>query len=167
MDVESFALSCCPVVAKTIIRTAEMADIAIRFRECRARDHQNLFPHFGEAGEAIFAVEEIEDGGHDRPPSSDQTLRYHFSPVQYVIWITAPLKELGRSTRSALDQQVRSSGRRARLMSMPLTIPRRKHALQRASVRRPRRISSSRYVPSCQGDWLYLKIALACFSKGP
>jgi hypothetical protein len=72
MNVESFALWGCPVVPNTVIRTAEMADIAVRFWNRRARDHQKLFPHFGEAGKAIFAVEEIEDGGHDRPPSSDQ-----------------------------------------------------------------------------------------------
>jgi hypothetical protein len=30
---------------------------------------QKLFPHFGEAGAAVFAVEEVEYGGHDRTPS--------------------------------------------------------------------------------------------------
>jgi hypothetical protein len=28
-------------------------------------------PHFVEAGAAVFPVKEIEDGGHDRPPSFD------------------------------------------------------------------------------------------------
>jgi hypothetical protein len=32
---------------------------------------QKLFPHFGEAGTAVFAVEEVEYGGHDRTPSFD------------------------------------------------------------------------------------------------
>jgi hypothetical protein len=30
----------------------------------RGRD-QKLFPHFGEPGTAVFAVEELEYGGHD------------------------------------------------------------------------------------------------------
>jgi hypothetical protein len=29
------------------------------------RRDQKLFPHFGEAGAAVFAVEEVEHGGHD------------------------------------------------------------------------------------------------------
>jgi hypothetical protein len=29
---------------------------------------QKLFPHFGEARTAIFAVEQVEYGGHDRTP---------------------------------------------------------------------------------------------------
>jgi len=71
MNVESFVPWGCPVVANTAIRTAAIADIAIRFWDRRARDQKKLFPHFGEAGTAVFAVKEIEDGGHDRPPSSD------------------------------------------------------------------------------------------------
>jgi hypothetical protein len=66
----SFLLLCgCPVVVKTVIRTTEMAHIAIHFRDRRARDQKKLFPHFGEASTAVFTVEEIEDGWHDRPPS--------------------------------------------------------------------------------------------------
>ena len=30
------------------------------------RRDQKLFPHFGEAGTALFAVEEVEYGGHDQ-----------------------------------------------------------------------------------------------------
>jgi hypothetical protein len=29
------------------------------------RRDQKLFPHFGEAGTTVFAVEEVEYGGHD------------------------------------------------------------------------------------------------------
>jgi len=29
------------------------------------RRDQKLFPHFGEAGTAVFAVKEVEYGGHD------------------------------------------------------------------------------------------------------
>jgi len=29
------------------------------------RRDQKLFPHFGEAGAAVFAVEQVEYGGHD------------------------------------------------------------------------------------------------------
>jgi hypothetical protein len=40
--------------------------IAKRFRDIMpvGRD-QKLFPHLGEAGTAVFAVQEIEYGGHD------------------------------------------------------------------------------------------------------
>jgi hypothetical protein len=40
--------------------------IAKRFRDLMpvGRD-QKLFPHLGEAGTAVFAVQEIEYGGHD------------------------------------------------------------------------------------------------------
>ena len=31
----------------------------------RRETNQKLFPHFGEAGTAVFAVEEVEYGGHD------------------------------------------------------------------------------------------------------
>ena len=40
------------------------------------RRDQKLFPHFGEAGTAIFAVEEVEYGGHDQP----RCLIYTISP---------------------------------------------------------------------------------------
>ena len=33
---------------------------------------QKLFPHFGEAGSAIFLIQEIEYGGHDSLPSFDR-----------------------------------------------------------------------------------------------
>jgi hypothetical protein len=72
----SFVLCGCPIVVKTAIPTsgaARMADSAIRFWDLMAlsRDQKKLFPHFGEAGTAIFAVEEVEDGGHDRTPLFD------------------------------------------------------------------------------------------------
>jgi hypothetical protein len=78
----SFLLCCCPVVANTVIRIAEMADVAIHFRDRGARNQKKLLPHFGKAGTAVFAVEEIKDGGHDRPPSFDRrhttiSLRVH------------------------------------------------------------------------------------------
>jgi hypothetical protein len=74
--VASFALCGCPVVAKTTIPTsgaAGIADIAIRFWDHMAlsRDQKKLFPHFGEAGTAVFVVKEVEYGGHDRTPSFD------------------------------------------------------------------------------------------------
>jgi len=75
VNLPSFVLSGCPIVAKTAIPTsgaARMADIAIRFWDLMARSRdQKLFPHFGEAGAAVFAVEEVEYGGHDRTPSFD------------------------------------------------------------------------------------------------
>ena len=49
-----------------------MADIAIRCDlVALSRDQKKLFSHFGEAGTAVFAVEEVEYGGHDRTPSFD------------------------------------------------------------------------------------------------
>jgi hypothetical protein len=40
--------------------------IAKRFRDLMpVRRDQKLFPHLGEAGTAVFAVQEIEYGGHD------------------------------------------------------------------------------------------------------
>jgi hypothetical protein len=73
VNLASFVLCGCPIVAKTAIPTggpARMADIAIRFWDLMAlsRDQKKLFPHFGEAGTAVFAVEEVEYGGHDRTP---------------------------------------------------------------------------------------------------
>jgi hypothetical protein len=75
VNLASFVLCGCPIVAKTAIPTsgaARMADIAIRFWDLMARSRdQKLFPHFGEAGTAVFAVEEVEYGRHDRTPSFD------------------------------------------------------------------------------------------------
>jgi hypothetical protein len=73
VNVASFVLCGCPIVAKTAIPTsgaARIADIAIRFWDHMAlsRDQKKLFPHFGEAGTAVFAVKEVEYGGHDRNP---------------------------------------------------------------------------------------------------
>jgi hypothetical protein len=36
-----------------------------------SRDQKKLFPHFSEASTAVFAVEEVEYGGHDRTPLFD------------------------------------------------------------------------------------------------
>jgi len=76
------------MVAKTAIPTggaARMADIAIRFWDFLAlsREQQKLLPHFGEAGTAVFAVEEIDYGGHDLPLSFD---RYHQFPLYHLSW---------------------------------------------------------------------------------
>jgi hypothetical protein len=75
VNVGRFALCGCPIVAKTAIPTsgaAKMTDIAIR-RDLAAlsRDQKKLFSHFGEAGTTVFAVEEVEYGGHERTPSFD------------------------------------------------------------------------------------------------
>jgi hypothetical protein len=75
VNVASFVLCGCPIVAKTAIPTsgaAKTADLAIR-RDLVAlsRDQKKLFPHFGEPGTAVFAVEEVEYGGHGRTPSFD------------------------------------------------------------------------------------------------
>jgi len=52
VNVASFVLRGCPVVAKTAIRTsgaARMAGIAIRWDLMALSREQELFPHFGEA----------------------------------------------------------------------------------------------------------------------
>jgi hypothetical protein len=89
VNLASFVLCGCPIVAKTAIPTngaARMADIAIRFWDLMARSRdQKLFPHFGEAGTAVFAVEEVEDGRHDRTPSFDHHHAIIFLGVQEVI----------------------------------------------------------------------------------
>jgi hypothetical protein len=57
-----FVLRAWPVDATLISR------IAIRFQDFRAFSrHQKLPSHFSEAGAAIFAVEQVEYGGHDHP----------------------------------------------------------------------------------------------------
>jgi hypothetical protein len=90
VNLASFVLCGCPIVAKTAIPTsgpARMADIAIRFWDLMAlsRDQKKLFPHFGETGTAVFAVEEVEYGGHDRTPSCDHRHAIISLGVQYVI----------------------------------------------------------------------------------
>jgi hypothetical protein len=68
--------SVCPIVAKTAIPTSglpRMTDIA-PFCDLIAlsRDQKKLFPHFGEPGTAVFAVEDVEYARHDRTPLFDQ-----------------------------------------------------------------------------------------------
>jgi hypothetical protein len=61
VNVASFVLSGCPIVAKTAIPTsgvAKIVDIAIRLWDCLALSrNQKLFPHFREARAAVFTVE--------------------------------------------------------------------------------------------------------------
>jgi hypothetical protein len=61
VNVASFVLCGCPIVAKTGIPTsgaAKIVDIAIRFWGCMALSrNQKLFPHFREARAAVFTVE--------------------------------------------------------------------------------------------------------------
>jgi hypothetical protein len=76
VNVGSFVLAGCPVVAKIAIPTsgaARMAAFATRWElVALGRDQKKLFPHFGEAGTAVFAVEHVEYRGHDRTPSFDR-----------------------------------------------------------------------------------------------
>jgi hypothetical protein len=53
--------------ATPIIRAGRIAGTPIcgRYFIVGSRE-QKLFPHFGEAGTAIFAVKQVEYGGHDR-----------------------------------------------------------------------------------------------------
>jgi hypothetical protein len=54
VNAASVLLRRCQIVA---VRTTEIADIAIGFRDRRARDQMGLFPHFGEPRTAVFSVE--------------------------------------------------------------------------------------------------------------
>jgi hypothetical protein len=89
VNVESVVLSGCPIVAKTAIPTsgaAKIAAFAIRWDlVALSRDQKKLFPHFGEAGTAVFAVEEIEYRGHDRTPSFYHPHAIISLGVRYVI----------------------------------------------------------------------------------
>jgi hypothetical protein len=87
VNVASFVLCGCPIVAMTAISAsgaAGITDIAIRFWDLLALSrNQKLLPHFGEAGAAVFAVEEIEYGWHDRHLSFD---RHHRLPHYHLSW---------------------------------------------------------------------------------
>jgi hypothetical protein len=49
------------------IRAGRITSIPIRCRDfIVVGREQKLLPHFGEAGTAIFAVNQVEYGGHDR-----------------------------------------------------------------------------------------------------
>jgi hypothetical protein len=53
--------------ATPIIRAGRIAGIPICCRDFIVGNReQKLFPHFGEAGTAIFAVKQVEYSGHDR-----------------------------------------------------------------------------------------------------
>jgi hypothetical protein len=60
LNVASFVLCRCPIVAKTAIPTsgaAKIVEIAIRFWGCLALSrNQKLFPHFREARTEVFTV---------------------------------------------------------------------------------------------------------------
>ena len=78
-----------PIGAKIAIPTsgaANMAAIAIRCDlVALSRDQMKLSPHFGEAGTAVFAVEEVEYRGHDRTPSFHHDYAIISLGVRYVI----------------------------------------------------------------------------------
>jgi hypothetical protein len=61
VNVASFVLCGCPIVAKTAIPTsgaAKIADITITFWDCLALSrNQKLLPHFRKARTAVFTVE--------------------------------------------------------------------------------------------------------------
>ena len=70
---QHFVLRSCPT-AHVAIRTGadSILGIVSRFSDLMPlRRDQKLFPHFGEAGTAVFAVEEVEYGGHDLTPLFD------------------------------------------------------------------------------------------------
>ena len=85
VNVASFLLRRCPIVVRTVVRTAEISDIEIRFYDRWTRDQKKLFAHFREPCAAVFAVEEIEDGRHDRPPSLARRHTIISLGVHYVI----------------------------------------------------------------------------------
>ena len=63
--VRRFVLRGC-LTAACRIRANTILCIAKRFWDLMPlRRDQKLFPHLGEAGTAVFAVQEVEYGGHD------------------------------------------------------------------------------------------------------
>jgi len=80
-----------------------MADIAIRFWDLMAlsRDQKKLFPHFGEAGTAVFAVEDIEYGGHD--PTSLFDL--HHQPQAVIFLRVQDVNQITAQSRMLITQQ--------------------------------------------------------------
>src|SRR5258708_19650885 len=98
----TFVLLGCPNGAETVAsisRPGRITRVAIRHRNFRAliRD-QKLFPHFGKAGAAVFAVEEVEYGGADpNPPVFSPPLKAppsFFSLSQKDLNLTPPLPYL-------------------------------------------------------------------------
>ncbi|SHH05065.1 hypothetical protein SAMN05444169_5460 [Bradyrhizobium erythrophlei] len=78
-------------VTTPISRTVRTVDIEIRFWDFMAlRPDEKLFPHFGEARAAIFAIQKVENGGHDRTPSLNHdranVTEHRFKP-------TSPLRQ--------------------------------------------------------------------------
>jgi len=62
--IAGFVLPCCPVVAQAIpIGGFDIGDGLGLLRQ-----EKKLPPHFGEAGTAIFLIQEIEYGGHNSLP---------------------------------------------------------------------------------------------------
>jgi hypothetical protein len=57
VNAASFLLRRRPIVVRTVVRTAEIADIAIRFHDSGTRDQMKLFAHFGEPRTAVFTVD--------------------------------------------------------------------------------------------------------------
>jgi len=52
-----------------ISSAVKIAEVAFRFGNFMApRPQQELFPHFGEAGKAVLAVQQVEYGGHEIEP---------------------------------------------------------------------------------------------------
>ena len=69
--VRRFVLRGC-LTAACRIRANTILCIAKRFWDLMPlRRDQKLFPHLGEAGTAVFAVQEVEYGGHDLTPLFD------------------------------------------------------------------------------------------------
>jgi len=62
-----------------------MADIAIRFRDLTALNReQKLFPHFGEAGTTVFAVEKSNMAGMIEPRRFDECRKLDWRSFQGV-----------------------------------------------------------------------------------
>ena len=58
-----FVVPGCPIVTQPVpLGGVDIGDLDILRRE------QKLFPHFGEAGTAIFLIQEIKYGGHNSVP---------------------------------------------------------------------------------------------------
>jgi hypothetical protein len=84
---QQFVLRGCCLTAADRTSADSILGIAKRFWDLMpVRRDQKLFPHLGEAGTAVFAVQEVEYGGHDLTSLFDlhHQVHYHFSWAQDV-----------------------------------------------------------------------------------
>jgi len=76
-------------IVTSISSAVRLTDIAIFFGNLALGPDQKLFPHFCEARTAIFAVKQVEYGGHDRTRCLFISI-YRVLNAHEMNWITVP-----------------------------------------------------------------------------